>query len=116
MGKILRRIKIFELSAVDIPAQQGAVARIFKRDKGHTSMSTQATIEQTGHLADTLLEIKTNEILARQPGLSREQAYSKAYSDPANRELRVAEKRRPADRSDCSSIGRHRREPVDRQA
>jgi hypothetical protein len=95
--RILRKFKILEISGCDRPAVEPARVAIFKRyNQGQTKMSDMEIakhIEQTGELADTLLEIKTNEILARQPELSREQAYSKAYCDPASRELRVAEKR-----------------------
>lgn len=96
MRKIMRRFRITEISGCDLPAQEHAKVAIFKRYIGQTKMSNieiEKHIEETGQLADTLLEIKTNEILARQPELSREQAYSKAYCDHANRDLRIAEKR-----------------------
>jgi hypothetical protein len=59
MPRIMRRFRILEISGVDRSAQQGADVRIFKRQQEDTKVNTQATIEQTGRLAETVLDIKT---------------------------------------------------------
>jgi hypothetical protein len=96
MKRIMRRFRIFEISGVDSPAQKHADVRIFKRFEGPKEMTTMdyaKAIEQTGALAEEVLETKTQELLKRQPELSHAQAYSRIYTARENLDLAKAERR-----------------------
>jgi hypothetical protein len=89
--RILRKLIIDEISIVDRPAQEHARALIMKRhdDNGETKMTDNVDIQKVAHFG---IECAAAELRKREPNLTPEQAFAKAYQDPANRLLAEAER------------------------
>ena len=169
MKRILRRLLVKEISAVDRPAQVHAKVLIMKRDGGADMESLQALLESVASIfGDDELSVDEREAMLRQtfeqyndftgrdgladiaaagggdftktekgtkqmqnidrgalamlalegaaealrkanPELTKEQAFAKAYTDPANREAMKAE--REASRARLSGFNIARTEP-----
>jgi len=91
--RIMRAFKINEISAVDRPAQPDARMRIMKRAerRGENEMQINYQKVDLGGLALLALEALADQ-LRKTEKLTKEAAFAKVYSDPANLELRKAER------------------------
>lgn len=76
---IIRKLIIDEISAVDRPAQEHALAVIMKRDERNTTMDLQNVDLQA--LAHEICLLKAAELRKKDPKLTIEQAYAKVYCE-----------------------------------
>jgi hypothetical protein len=97
--RVLRKIRITEISGVDFPAVAGATARIMKRHEAHIGDSKLDTSKvDFGKLADVVLTGAAAALRARETHLSPEQAYAKIYTSPDYRLAAEAEREASATR------------------
>jgi hypothetical protein len=89
MAKRLRNLKINEISLVDRPANLGARVLLAKRDDNEGKTMTNIDI---GKATLEVFNILAAQLRRRDPSLTKEQAFTKVYSDPANAELRRIER------------------------
>jgi hypothetical protein len=101
MGRrVIRKLKILEVSGVDRPANAHARAAIIKRHDGAHIGDSKLDYSKIdlGALADVVLEGATTALLRAEPTLSREQAYAKIYTSPDYRPAAEAERAASAKR------------------
>ena len=116
--RIMRAFRIDEISAVDRPAQAHARVLLQKRDdtpvarhqpKEHTEMSYENV--DPVKLANFMIECAAGKLRDANPSLTFEQAYSKAYCDPANARFAKAERAASRARLAGINVARARPEP-----
>ena len=95
--RIIRKLKIGEISAVDRPAQTHARAVIMKRADERKEIKMD-----TGTAALSLLHAKAAELRKREPNLTIEQCFTKVYCDPENADLAKLERAGNRPRTDVS--------------
>jgi hypothetical protein len=89
--RILQKFTIEEISFVDKPAQEHARALIMKRDTSEDTEMDLSNVD-TQALAYMTCELLAKELRKKDPSLTPEQAFAKVYTDPANIEIRKAER------------------------
>jgi hypothetical protein len=106
--RILRKIRIAEISGVDRPAQAHARAVIMKRaPEAHIGENYMSV--DFGKLADVVLEGAAVALRKREPHLSPEQAYAKIYTSQEFR--KAAEIEREASAARLAGVTRASLEP-----
>jgi hypothetical protein len=92
--RVIRKLKIIEVSGVDRPANAHARAAIIKRHDGAHIGDSNLDYSKIdlGALADIVLTGAAVALRKREPGLSPEQAYAKIYTSPDYRLAAEAER------------------------
>jgi hypothetical protein len=93
--RIIRKLKVFEVSGVDSPANVHARAVIFKRADVRKEQFDMSKIDNHA-LAMSALTAKAAELRKREPNLTEERAFARVYLHPENRALALAERKTAA--------------------
>jgi hypothetical protein len=98
--RVIRKLKIIEVSGVDRPANAHARAAIIKRHDGAHIGDSKLDYSKVdfGALADIVLEGAATALRKREPHLSPEQAYAKVYTSPDYRLVAESEREASAKR------------------
>jgi hypothetical protein len=98
--RVIRKLKILEVSGVDRPANAHARAAIIKRHDGAHIGDSKLDYSKVdfGALADIVLEGAATALRKREPHLSPEQAYAKVYTSQEYRLAAESERQASAQR------------------
>jgi len=90
--RILSKFIINEISACDKPANSHARAIIMKGHDGDEGNNAMDSLQKVEKLLDITFDALVHDLRKREPGLTKEQAFSKVYCAPENVELRRIER------------------------